>query len=197
MLGLSSGLTALSAQSATYNFQDPKGVNHIRFSLDAPLEAIGGTANGILGEVTFDPSDPAKTTGKIVVATASFTVPNPLMREHLLGPKWMDAAQHSELIFEANGIEELVQDGANWKGIAVGTLSVKGISKAMRVPLRLTHLPGKLADRSNGALKGDLLVLRAQMEILRSDFDINPGQAEDKVADVVSIDLAIAGASAH
>jgi hypothetical protein len=51
----------LSAQAAplTFDFKDPKGVNNVQFSLDAPLESITGTGTGISGSVTFDPAPPA------------------------------------------------------------------------------------------------------------------------------------------
>lgn len=58
-------VTTASAAPATYDFQDPKGVNTARFTLDAPLEAIAGTGNGITGTVTFDPAKPAALAGSL------------------------------------------------------------------------------------------------------------------------------------
>lgn len=58
---------ALAAPQA-FDFKDPKGVNNAVFKLDAPLEAITGSANGISGTVLFDPEDPSSTTGKLVVS---------------------------------------------------------------------------------------------------------------------------------
>jgi hypothetical protein len=37
------------AAPQTFDFKDPKGVNNVQFKLDAPLEAITGTATGISG----------------------------------------------------------------------------------------------------------------------------------------------------
>ena len=48
--------SAALAAPQTFDFKDPKGVNNAVFKLDAPLEAINGTANGISGTVTFDPA---------------------------------------------------------------------------------------------------------------------------------------------
>ena len=82
---LSLGLTGVAlANPVTFDFKDPKGVNAIAFHLDSLLEPISGTANGITGSVSFDPSNPAATSGTIVVATPSLTVTNSTMRDHLL-----------------------------------------------------------------------------------------------------------------
>ena len=49
------------AAPQTFDFKDPKGVNNATFRLDAPLETINGSANGISGTLTVDPSKPDAT----------------------------------------------------------------------------------------------------------------------------------------
>jgi hypothetical protein len=44
-------------------------------------------------------------------------------------------------------------------------------------------------------MKGDLLVLRANFAVKRTDFGINPKAPEDKVADTIDLTLSIAGSS--
>ena len=39
----------LSADSIKFDFRDPKKVNNVVFLMDAPLEAINGTATGEIG----------------------------------------------------------------------------------------------------------------------------------------------------
>ncbi|MFZ4683477.1 MAG: YceI family protein, partial [Terrimicrobiaceae bacterium] len=94
------GLTAVHAEPLTFDFKDPKGVNNVVFKLDAPLESINGTASGVSGTVTIDPANPGEAKGKIVVATDSLTVPNPVMKEHLVGEKWLNAKANPEISFE-------------------------------------------------------------------------------------------------
>jgi polyisoprenoid-binding protein YceI len=186
---------SLGATAAQFNFKDPKGVNTVTFSLDAPLEAIEGSANGISGEVEFDPAKPAATTGRIVVDTATLHVPNPTMKQHLHGKDWMDVARFPTLTFEAETFANVRTEANAILADVTGTLTIKGVSRKITVPVRMTHLPDKLAARTNGMLKGDLLVLRTKFPIKRSDFEINPGAPADKVADEIQLSLSVAGAA--
>jgi len=186
------GVTLAAPQ--TFDFKDPKGVNNAGFKLDAPLESINGSASGVSGTVTFDPANPGATSGKIVVATATLIVPNPMQRQHMLGDKWLDATKFPVISFESKELKNVQTTGDTTTADVTGTFTLKGVSKEITAPVKLTWLKDKLGDRVPN-LKGDLLVIRSNFTIKRSDFNINPGQYEDKVSDAIEITLSIAGAS--
>ncbi|MBK1875531.1 YceI family protein [Pelagicoccus mobilis] len=179
------------AHAIDFDLKDPKGVNNIVFLLDAPLESINGTATGITGNVSFDPAAPEKTAGKVVVAVDSLSVANPKMVEHMMGGKWLDAGNHPEIVFELSRLSDLSGDGKKVKGTAHGTMSIKGTSKEISVPVSISYLEGMLAKRQR--TPGDILVIRSNFTISRSDFGVNAGESEDKVADEVELRLSIAG----
>lgn len=183
------------AEKTTFDFKDPKGVNNVTFTLDAPLESISGTASGVSGTVTLDPANPAEVTGKILVDTKSLRVPNDVMQDHMLGDGWLDAASHPEISFEVKEIINPKKDGTTGTAEAKGTFTLKGVSKDITAPVKVTYLPGRLGDRTGGKLQGDLLVIRTTFDISRSEFGIKPGENLDKVSDTVTISLAIAGAA--
>ena len=182
------------AAPLTFDFKDPKGVNNAVFKLDAPLEAINGSANGIAGTVTFDPANPAATKGKIILAAESLTVPNPMMKGHLHSPMWMDVAANKEITFDAKELKNVKTVGDKTTADAVGTLTIKGIAKEVTTPVSLTYLKGKLGQRVPN-MNGDLLVIRANFAIKRSDYGINPKAPEEKVSDTIDLTLSIAGAA--
>ncbi len=189
-------LTSIAfAAPQTFDFKDPKGINNAGFKLDAPLESINGSASGVSGTVTFDPENPGATTGKIVVATSSLMVPNSMQRTHMLGNEWLDAARFPEISFESKEFKNIKTDGDTTTANLTGTFTLKGISKELTVPVKLTYMKDKLGDRVPGQ-KGDLLVIRASFSIKRGDFNINPGKFEDKVSNTIELTLSIAGASA-
>ena len=187
--------TASNASPETFDFKDPKGVNNVVFQLDAPLESVNGSANGITGTVSFDPANPGTTTGVINVAADSLTVPNPLQKEHLHGPNWLDVAKYPDIKFEAQSLSEVRTVGNTTTAEVTGIFSLHGVSQTVTAPLTLTYLPGRLGDRVPGQ-HGDLLVIRSQFSIKRGDFNIQKGQYEDKVSEDIHLTLAIAGACA-
>jgi polyisoprenoid-binding protein YceI len=186
--------TAAYAAPQTFDFKDPKGVNNVVFKLDAPLESVNGSASGISGIVSFDPENPSATTGKIVVASESMTVPNPIQNGHMHSDKWLDAAKYPEITFEAKSLANVKTEGDAITADVTGTFSLHGVAKEITTPVRLTYLKDKLSARVPN-LKGDLLVIRANFTINRNDFNIQKGQFEDKVADIIDLSLSIAGAS--
>ena len=191
---LTSTLISAAAIAAplTFDFKDPKGVNNAVFKLDAPLEAINGSANGVSGFVTFDPANPGATKGKIQVASSTLHVPNPTMQQHMHGDQWMNVTKYPEITFEAAELKNVKTTGDNTTADAVGKLTIRGITKDVTVPVKLSYLKDKLSLRVPN-MKGDLLVIRSNFKIKRSDYGINPGAPEDKVSDEIDLTLSIAG----
>ena len=183
----------LSADSMKFDFKDPKKVNNVVFLMDAPLESISGTAVGISGSVSFDPAKPASTTGKIVLATSSMHVDNPVMKKHMLDEGWMHVSKFPTIEFVAGEMTNIKTSGTNITGTIAGKLTVKGVTKKVSVPVRLTYLKGMLIKRNR--VPGDLLVLRSDFTIKRSDYGINAGKNEEKVSDEIELKLRVAGAA--
>lgn len=193
LIGISFATVALAAPE-TFDFKDPKGINNAGFKLDAPLESINGSANGVSGTVTFDPGNPGATKGRIIVAASSLTLPNTMQQGHMHGKQWMDVATYPEISFDAKQLQNVKTEGDVTTADAMGTFTCKGVSKDITVPVKLTYLKDKLSQRVPN-MKGDLLVIRSNFNIKRSDFNINAGKSEDKVSDEIALNLSIAGAS--
>lgn len=189
-------LVAASAYAApeSFDFKDPKGVNVATFRLDAPLESVNGSASGITGTVVFDPANPAATTGTIVVASDSLTVPNPLQKEHLHSANWLDVATFPQITFETKSLSDVKTEGDVTTATVTGIFTLHGVSKEVSAPVKFTYLKDKLGARVPG-MKGDLLVIRSDFSINREDFNIEKGKFEDKVANEIDLNLSVAGAS--
>jgi polyisoprenoid-binding protein YceI len=195
LLALAGAASASIAAEKSFDFKDAKGVNNVTFKLDAPLEAISGSASGISGTVTFDDSKPATSKGRIVVTSKSLTVGNAMMQEHMHSEGWLDVAKHPEITFDVKELKDVKTEGNVTSATAHGDFTLKGVSKKISAPVKFTYLKGKLADRTGGRMKGDLLVIRSTFTIQRGEFGIKPGEATDKVSDAIELSLSIAGAA--
>ncbi|MCX6938781.1 MAG: YceI family protein [Verrucomicrobia bacterium] len=188
-------ITAIAAPRA-FDFKDPKGVNAIQFSLDSLLEPIAGSASDVAGTVSFDTADVAATKGKIVVATSSLKTPNATMTEHIAGAKWIDAAKNPEISFEFEKLSDVKSVGANqWSATATGKFTLKGVTKDVTVPVKLSYLADALEKRTRPGNKGDLLVVRGEFSVQRGDFGIQPGENEDKVSPVIQLTFGLVGSA--
>jgi polyisoprenoid-binding protein YceI len=188
------GCAQLDAAPVSFDFKDPKGVNAVQFHLDSLLEPISGTASGVSGQVKYDPANPAATQGVITVSAKSLVVPNKLMNEHLLGTDWLAAEAHPEITFTLSELTDVRTKANDTTAVAKGMLTLKGVTKPISVPVKLSHLPDAYGKRVNQpGLKGDLLVIRGEFSIVRADFGIQPGKNEDKVSPEVKLTLGIVG----
>lgn len=186
----------LSAAPIAFDFKDPKGVNAIQFHLDSVLEPISGVANAVTGTVSFDPANPGATSGKIVVASNSLTVSNSTMTEHLRGKNWVDVEANPEITFELTKLENVKTSGNDTTATATGKFTLKGVTKDISVPVKLTYLAGAYGKRLNKPeLGGDLLVIRGEFSITRGDYGLQPGKNEDKVNTEVKLSLGIVGSA--
>jgi polyisoprenoid-binding protein YceI len=93
-------------------------------------------------------------------------LPNPMQKQHMLSDKWLDAAKFPEITFASKAVKNVRTAGDTTTADATGTFTLKGVSKEITVPVKLTYLKDKLGERVPNQ-KGDLLVIRANFTISR------------------------------
>ena len=119
-----------------------------------------------------------------------------MMLDHLKGSKWLDVSTHKNIAFEAESLSNLKNVGQALVADVTGTFTMKGIAKKITVPVEFMFLKDKLGARmGKNDLKGDLLVVRSDFSVNRSDFNIMAGKKEDKVSNKIEISLRVVGAS--
>jgi polyisoprenoid-binding protein YceI len=183
--------------AASYSLKDPKGVNTITFTLDGRFEHIQGYTTAIEGDIAFDPAAPEKTTGKVVVQAGSLQTTMPGMANHIKEPMWLDAVQFPTIEFDVKSVANVKKlDGpdAAWSMDVTGDFTLRGVTKQITVPVRITHLPGQLSKRNRGAV-GDLMAVRSSFSFNRRDFGVVGNQTADIVSDEVRVSFSLAAFS--
>lgn len=175
-----------------YTFKDPKKVNHVVFMLDAPLEFISGTGREIDGTVTFDPANPAATTGTITLAANSLSVPNATMQDHMHGGDWLNVGENPLITIEVTEFKPSSTDGDRVGGTVMGTMTLLGTTQEISVPATITYVKDGARDRERG--EGDLVVVRSDFTFKLSDYGLKLNAAQRlKVSDEVQIRAVLAG----
>ncbi len=183
-----------NAGSTEFDFADPKGVNGIHLQLDTPLEPIAGIAGGVSGKVTFDPAAPEKTTGFIEVVAGEIAFVNPMMTKVVRGADWLQIDLHPDLRFDVREVLEVRKGEGEGRFVLKvrGDFECKDIKKSLVTDVSVHVLPGRMGDRVQKS-KGDLMVLRAEFSVKRTDFGLKQDPAFLLVADDVQIRFAIVG----
>jgi polyisoprenoid-binding protein YceI len=183
----------LRAEQLTFDFKDPKGVNAISLRLDSTLEPMIGFASGISGTVQFDPAEPKRTSGKLEVPAKDIDMSNDRMTSVLHGPDWLDVAKHPKIEFAIKEVKDVrTTRENNYELTVLGDFSCKGVTKPITVTIHAHYLPGKLGERLRDQ-HGDLLVLRSDFTVRRSDYGIKPGEMASVVAEEIQVQAAVVG----
>ena len=115
---------------------------------------------------------------------------------HLLSKDWLNARSNPEITFEIEEVSRIRKKDENTSRAAVtGAFVLNGTTKRMSVEAEIIYKPGKLKEATAGALQGDLLVVRSNFTIERSDFRIRPGEFLDKVANEINLSVNVIGAA--
>jgi polyisoprenoid-binding protein YceI len=141
---------------------------------------VAAKFNRFEADVRFDPAAPDTAQARIEIDVASFDLGDPEYNKEVLKPEWFNAAAHPTARFVSSAIEA----SAPGKLMAAGTLTIKGKSQAVKVPVSYRDEAG-------------YRVFEGELPIERLYFNIGDGEWRDTdmVADRVVIKFKIATAS--
>jgi len=168
LLPLSAALLALAAAAADAPLDARRSTvsatfTQMKVAVDAPFKRFSGS-------VDFDPTRPAQAKAHIEIDTASFDLGDEDYNSEVRKPAWFDSAKYPKAVFDASGLKPL--GGGRFE--AGGTLSLKGKTQALTVPLTVGNEGGA------GVFDGSVTISRAY-------FNIGDEEWKDTVADPVSV----------
>ncbi len=201
MLTLLSAVVLFAAPQAAapqvFDMNDPKGVSGLSFTIDSELEPIIGQTNAITGEIRFNRANPEKSSGKIIVQTAALKCASQPLTDAMLGGWCLAPDKYPTIEFELKQIKNVrpQKDGAI-KVQVTGDFTLHGVTKEVRTEASVKYLANKLRERGGVEGKdGDLLVLRANFQINRRDFNVAKELATAVIGDLVEVKIMAVGVS--
>ena len=176
-----------------YDFKDPKSISAVSLSLDSPLEPIVGYAKGISGNLRFDPEHPEQATGGVSVDVSSVQFANEgytatAQNYALDGKRW------PTLTLVLRRVENVRRvSPTRFAGTVLADFTCRGVTVPKRLAVTADLFPGRAEERTNGAHKGDLLVLRTRFSVSRKAHGISEGIPDAMVGDTIKVGVAVVG----
>ena len=174
---------------------DKVGRNQFVWESDAPMEKIKGTAEGVSGSLTIDPSNISSIRGTISAQVKTMKSGNATRDEHLKGGQWLDAAKHPTISFTIASVSGVKVTGNKATGTANGTFSMHGVSKQMSLPFTVTYLDESAATKKKAP--GDLVMITADISVSLKDFKVTGAQGivGSKVGETIKVRAQLYGST--
>lgn len=165
---LSLGVLVLSgAMSLTPPSYSIKSGYNIEFKSKDP----SGVFKTLKGNISFDENDLEGSKFNFTIPVSSISTGNGMMNKKAQTDEWFSAEKHPDIKFVSSQIEKS-GDGYSIEG----TLTIKGISKGKKVPMKLSK-----SDKD--------LTFKGEFTVNRADFKV--GKKSDAVPDIMNISYSI------
>jgi polyisoprenoid-binding protein YceI len=148
-------------------------------------------ATGMTGRIVADPSDVTRSSVSLRFPASGLRLVGkdeppqdvPKVQAKLEGPEVLDVARFAEILFRSTAVEGR-EAGGVWNLRVTGELTLRGVSRPLLLPLRVT-------------LSDDRLEAAGQVVIRQSDFGLQPVSVAGvvKVKNELGLDYKIVGRS--
>lgn len=174
----------------TFYVDDRAGANQVTIFSESTLEDFTIVCNKVSGEWKFNPQEAENIKGRFSLKVADLRTGIDLRDHHLRSADWLDAEKYPEVVIEVKGAADARKLTANTASMTlVAACRVHGVAHDAKIPCTLTYL-----DESPDTMqrvKGDLIRIRAQFEILLSDYKVFGPKGSDTIGLKVSNKLPI------
>lgn len=178
-----------------FTFSDKIGGSQITFSSSTPLEDFTGSANSIIGEVSFNQADFSKSIkGAFTVKVKSINTGIGLRNKHLQSKDWLNEPKFPDITFELKSITDLKQISDNKLFFkAIGNFTLKGKQREITAEVESVLLSEN--EQTKKRAPGDLFGLTAKFVINLSDFGVNNNLVGNKVAEKIEVNVNLIGSN--
>ena len=149
----------------------------VTFDYRVTFIGVRGTGTDLSADVSFTPDSLDGATGTVTVPTASLKTGNGLQEDHMRGALGLGAFPNMVYTLSGVNTSTMLSEGQTLATTGSGKLTLKGVSRALSVPLKLT-------------LNGGKVTVAAQFKFNPHDFGVDYLGGADSVAVNVGFVLA-------
>ena len=157
----------------------------------------GGEVRGVFpvvrGEIDFKVESLPSTRGVLQLDARSLQFGHYKVAGDVHSMDWLDSIQFPQISFTLLGLQGFYSQKKSLVATASGRLRMKNRNIALSFPLSIQYY--RAERRKVDGISGDLLVLKGETTISRSEMGINPGMMMDTVMDPIKIKINLVGGS--
>jgi len=145
------------------------------------ISTVPGRFTDFEGTINYDEHDITKSSVKVTIQAASITTDNAQRDADLRGPNFLDTSKYPTITFESKQVKK-ASDGL----VAVGTLTIKDVSKEIELPFTIN---GKIRTGPS-----ERMAAEAHTKINRQEYHLSFNkmiEAGPVVGDEVSLNLTV------
>lgn len=146
------------------------------------ISTVHGRFADVSGTILFDPQAPEKGSVTAVIRSASLTTDNAQRDKHLNSPDFFDTAKYPEIRFQSTSVRKEGDD----KFVAVGTLTIRDVSKQVEIPFTLAQGKGPKGESRLG--------VEASLKLDRFDYHVSWDSTGTLVGKEAKIELNVEAA---
>ena len=174
------------------------GNNQISVFSESTLEDFTSICNKVRGECKVDPKNVESFTDRFSFRWADLDTGIPLRNQQMLSADWMDAGKYPEVVVKVEKVEDVKKVDEHSVGmVVVGTCTIHGISKPVRVPVTFAYIDQ--SPQTMVRVKGDIMRIRGSFEVKLSDFNITGPKGSNmiglKVSEVQKVRFTVLGST--
>jgi polyisoprenoid-binding protein YceI len=181
------GLTAATPARAADTWTLDPAHTKVGFAVNHFFTPVLGSFDEFDVTLLYDPQNPAasKVTAKIPVA--SVATASPRRDDHLRSGDWLEAERHPYMTFESSS----VRAAGEGRLLATGTLTIKGISRRVTLPIEILGVQDIPAEMQPMVGARQVASFRATASINRNDYQVGVGDWAGTmvVGDAVEIEI--------
>ena len=116
----------------------------VSFDYRVTFVGVHGTSGDLSAEVDYAPGDLPSASGTVSIRAASLKTGNGLQEDHMRGA--LGADKFPNIVFALTGVnsDTMLVEGQTLATTGSGKLTLKGVSRPLNVPLKLTMNAGKV-----------------------------------------------------
>ena len=157
------------------------------------LGQVRGSFEKVNGEIQFSMKTPASSIGSVLLDARTLRFGYHKVDGDAHQPVWLNSFKHPKIEFKLKGLRKEHWRGNTLNGEAYGSLSLKNKTSQITFPMSIKYL--RNARRKFDGKRGDLIVLKGQLQLSRGAFGINPGRMLDVIKDELIVNISLIGCS--